>query len=155
MDTLTHAAAARPATARLRRSHRRGNAGPSLSMDRHWRMRAACFKVPTGTFFAPYGSTAEDEALRICRDCPVRTECLAFALDERIPYGIFGGTTPVWRRQLLARRPQVDSWNDLLGRARANHERLYRRSTSARTRVGQAPYLFAPVLGTNRHQPDT
>ena len=53
-------------------------------------------------------------ASRICAGCPVRTECLAEALDDRIEWGVWGGMTERQRRQLLRRRPQVVSWRRLL-----------------------------------------
>ncbi|MGW8953953.1 WhiB family transcriptional regulator [Streptomyces sp. NPDC055709] len=87
--------------------------------DRHWRQRGACTGKDTNLFFAEHRSSGQEEALRICESCPVRTECLAYALDERFPYGIFGGTTPTWRRDLLRRRPHITSWRGLLYRAKA------------------------------------
>jgi WhiB family redox-sensing transcriptional regulator len=43
-------------------------------------------------------------AKAFCRVCPSREPCLAFALatDQRL--GVWGGTTPEERRQLLGRR---------------------------------------------------
>ena len=49
-----------------------------------------------------------------CRACPVRTECLAHALDERIEFGVWGGATERERRALLRSRPDVRSWAELL-----------------------------------------
>jgi WhiB family redox-sensing transcriptional regulator len=49
-------------------------------------------------------------AKRICRGCPVRNECLADALDNRIEFGVWGGMTERERRALLRRHPQVTSW---------------------------------------------
>ncbi len=65
----------------------------------------------------------QHEAKRLCRACPVRTECLAEALDERIEFGVWGGMTERERRALLRRRPNVVSWRDLLETARAEHLR--------------------------------
>jgi WhiB family redox-sensing transcriptional regulator len=56
--------------------------------------------------------------------CPVRTECLADALDNRIEFGVWGGMTERERRSLLRRRPSVASWSRLLETARAEHQRL-------------------------------
>ena len=53
-------------------------------------------------------------AAQVCNDCPVRTDCLAEALDHRIEYGIWGGTTERERRALLRRRPYVSSWKAVL-----------------------------------------
>jgi WhiB family redox-sensing transcriptional regulator len=54
--------------------------------------------------------------------CPVRTECLADALDNRIEFGIWGGMTERERRALLRRRPQVISWRELLESARRAYD---------------------------------
>jgi WhiB family redox-sensing transcriptional regulator len=40
-----------------------------------------------------------------CLRCPVRHECLTWALTEREEYGIWGGCTPKQRRRIL-RRPR-------------------------------------------------
>ncbi|WP_262009241.1 WhiB family transcriptional regulator [Streptomyces sp. FIT100] len=103
--------------------------------DRHWRQHGACAGSDTNLFFADNRSCGQEEALEICASCPVRTECLAYALDERFPYGIFGGTTPAWRRDLLHRRPHVTSWRGLLLRARAEHMNRPHRTTTPVTRT--------------------
>jgi WhiB family redox-sensing transcriptional regulator len=50
--------------------------------------------------------------------CPVRTECLADALDHRVEFGVWGGMTERERRALLRRRPDVMSWRSLLDAAK-------------------------------------
>ena len=77
-----------------------------------WRHRAACIDAPPNLFVdaadgdqpsqEPYFPTAKH--LRYCDPCPVRTECLAYALDTRQDYGIWGGLSSYQRRQL--RRPR-------------------------------------------------
>lgn len=94
---------------------------PIDDWDYYWRQRGACTKVDRELFFLSKGSTDQNKAMRACFTCRVRTECLAHALDERIAEGIFGGTTPHWRRELLLRRPQVKSWRSLLITARAEY----------------------------------
>jgi WhiB family redox-sensing transcriptional regulator len=56
--------------------------------------------------------------------CPVRTECLADALDNRVEFGVWGGMTERERRALLKRRPDVRSWRTLLETARREHLQL-------------------------------
>ena len=46
--------------------------------------------------------------------CPVRFDCLAEALDNRIEWGVWGGMTERERRQLLRQRPDVESWRSVL-----------------------------------------
>ena len=61
------------------------------------------------------------EARAFCRTGPLRTACLAHALDQRIEVGVWGGTTERERRALLRSRPHVTSWAALLLAAREAH----------------------------------
>jgi WhiB family redox-sensing transcriptional regulator len=67
---------------------------------------------------------AQNRAKAVCMSCPVRTECLADALDNRIEFGVWGGMTERERRALLRRRPNVASWSRLLETARIEHQRV-------------------------------
>lgn len=51
-------------------------------------------------YFGEAASTRQ--ALRICEDCPVRTDCLATALGVPMhsDFGVWGGTT-AWERKRL------------------------------------------------------
>ncbi|MEU3795814.1 WhiB family transcriptional regulator [Streptomyces fructofermentans] len=84
-------------------------------MSNHWITRAACRGLPPNLMFATGGG--QQKSKRICEHCLVRTECLAFALDERIEHGVWGGMTDRERRALLHRRPTVTSWSAALGAA--------------------------------------
>lgn len=57
---------------------------------------------------------AQNRAKVVCATCPVRTECLADALDNKVEYGVWGGMTERERRALLRRRPEVRSWRQVL-----------------------------------------
>ena len=83
--------------------------------------RALCRAIDPDALFVQ--GAAQNRAKLICKGCPVRTECLAEALDERIEFGVWGGMTERERRALLRRRPDVTSWTDLLMAARARYER--------------------------------
>lgn len=61
----------------------------------------------------------QKRAKAICMGCPVRAECLAEALDNRIEWGVWGGMTERERRQLLRQRPDVQSWAAVLEAAAA------------------------------------
>ena len=61
-------------------------------------------------------ATEQKRARLICVGCPVRPECLAEALDNRIEWGVWGGMTERERRQLLRQRGDVTSWAQLLVR---------------------------------------
>ena len=86
-----------------------------------WTTRAACKGTDPDELFVQ--GAAQNRAKLICRGCPVRTECLADALDNGIEFGVWGGMTERERRALLRRRPDVTSWRDLLERARDQYER--------------------------------
>lgn len=42
-------------------------------------------------------------AIRYCKSCSHINECLGYALDQNIQYGVWGGMTSPERRQLLQR----------------------------------------------------
>jgi WhiB family redox-sensing transcriptional regulator len=65
----------------------------------------------------------QHKAKVICQACPVRTECLAEALDNRMEWGVWGGLTERERRAILRKRPNVTSWRQLLETAMVEHER--------------------------------
>jgi hypothetical protein len=44
----------------------------------------------------------------LCLSCPVRTACLAWALDKPEPYGVWGGLDEKERAELLGGRPKPD-----------------------------------------------
>jgi WhiB family transcriptional regulator, redox-sensing transcriptional regulator len=68
-----------------------------------WTDRAACRGTDTEIFF-PANPDEEAEALSICATCPVRAQCLDYAVRNRETYGIWGGTTPEQRRRIRRER---------------------------------------------------
>jgi WhiB family redox-sensing transcriptional regulator len=85
----------------------------------NWRRAARCRTADAESLFVT--GARQREARQFCRACPVRTECLAHALDHRIEFGVWGGMTERERRALLRARPQVRSWAELLFQARTAH----------------------------------
>jgi WhiB family redox-sensing transcriptional regulator len=84
-----------------------------------WRVNASCREQdPDGLFVR---GKEQRKAKMVCVACPVRTECLAEALDGRIEFGVWGGMTERERRALLRRRPDVTSWMELLEAAKREH----------------------------------
>jgi WhiB family redox-sensing transcriptional regulator len=73
-----------------------------------WPSMAACRNGDPDALFVQ--GAEQNVAKRICRGCPVRYECLADALDNRIEFGVWGGMTERERRALLRRHPRVTSW---------------------------------------------
>ncbi|MEQ3552150.1 WhiB family transcriptional regulator [Pseudonocardia nematodicida] len=85
----------------------------------NWRVAARCRTQNAEDLFVT--GARQREARDFCFSCPVRTECLAHALDQEIEFGVWGGLTERERRALLRRRPDVADWAGLLGRARTDH----------------------------------
>lgn len=54
-----------------------------------WVDRASCTETAPETFFRPHGHQAT-KARQVCARCPVRDDCLAYALDANEQYGIWG-----------------------------------------------------------------
>ena len=83
-----------------------------------WRDDAACRHADPDLFF-PIGATGPalrqiSEAKRICRACPARTPCLAWALENGVTDGVWGATTPDERRAIrtLPRRTTTSREDD-------------------------------------------
>jgi WhiB family redox-sensing transcriptional regulator len=68
-----------------------------------WRDDAACRGADLELFF-PISDEAAGPAKSICASCPVRDDCLEWALSSRQEDGVFGGMTPSERRRLRRRR---------------------------------------------------
>ena len=72
-----------------------------------WQHRGACRDRDSSQFFHPDGERGasrgrrELAAKQVCRRCPVRAQCAAYALATREPYGVWGGFTEHERLQLL------------------------------------------------------
>jgi WhiB family transcriptional regulator, redox-sensing transcriptional regulator len=92
---------------------------PAISPDEDWTAHDACLTIDPDELFV---RGAEQNRAKVrCLACPVRTECLADALDNRTEFGVWGGMTERERRALLRRRPDVTSWRELLEKARREH----------------------------------
>ena len=74
-----------------------------------WEEQARCRRYDPEMFFAPR-ARAERKAKTICGRCPVRLDCLAFALHSRVEFGIWGGTNAKERKVLLRRSPETTDW---------------------------------------------
>lgn len=66
-------------------------------------MRALCLQADRELFFPPRGVSCP-EAVRVCRGCPVRVECLTEALATGEQYGIRAGLSERQRRRLVRGR---------------------------------------------------
>lgn len=94
--------------------------------DGAWRQKAACANSDTEKFFPRKGKEAQTQlvisaARLVCASCPVRKECLEFAVRNSIFYGIWGGLTKEERKKVKDgdyTRATRNSPNILLGALR-------------------------------------
>jgi WhiB family redox-sensing transcriptional regulator len=72
-----------------------------------WLSEARCHDRETEIFFVRGASKAR-RAQNICDHCTVRDECLEYAMEQDIEFGVWGGLTERQRRS-LGRRLNVTS----------------------------------------------
>ena len=84
-----------------------GSPGPDLSLidpsGWDWQDQGLCAETDPALFHPADGIHAEP-ALRICAACPVRAECLQWALANDEEWGVWGGTTERERQRIRAGR---------------------------------------------------
>ena len=83
-----------------------------------WAPRAACKQAQPDQLFVR--GAAQNKAKQLCAGCPVKTECLAEALDNQIEWGVWGGMTERERRALIRSKPGA-SWRAVLMAAKNSH----------------------------------
>lgn len=71
-----------------------------------WTNRALCSQTDPEAFFPERGGSTR-EAKRICARCEVVAECLAYALETREAYGVWGGRTERERRRLARQQREA------------------------------------------------
>ena len=71
-----------------------------------WMIHARCRGVSPTEFF-PSDGLGVEAAQRVCVSCPVRLECLEYALVNRIEHGVWGGASERERRRILRRRREL------------------------------------------------
>ena len=77
-----------------------------------WRDSAACKGVEVQVFIpntknGKLGRNTYTKARTFCDVCSVQKQCLMYALDEDIEFGMYGGTVPKERRILKNRQVAV------------------------------------------------
>lgn len=79
-----------------------GRGQPGRAKDRAWRADAACRGNTDDWYPAQGDSVTAARARKVCNGCPVRLDCLVYAIVTNEPFGIFGGCTERERRHLRA-----------------------------------------------------
>lgn len=72
-----------------------------------WQDRALCAQVGFDIFFPEKGGSTH-EAKQVCGSCPVRDECLEYALAENVSHGVWGGLSAPQREELRRQRFEGD-----------------------------------------------
>lgn len=76
-----------------------------MDNDMAWQTRARCRGIDPDLFFPGRDDIVEAElAKAVCIGCPVRDECLEYALDNGIREGVWGGVGERSRRLMRRRR---------------------------------------------------
>lgn len=64
-----------------------------------WQTQARCAHVEDPDIFYPERGQSVRAARELCFKCPVRQQCLEFAVEERIDYGVWGGMSKRERKR--------------------------------------------------------
>lgn len=67
--------------------------------DVAWMGQAACKGVDASLMFPARGES-DKEAKALCAGCPVRAQCLGYAMNRNHIVGVWGGTSERERRQI-------------------------------------------------------
>jgi WhiB family redox-sensing transcriptional regulator len=104
-----------------------------LLSDTAWMDRASCHDTPQDVFFpeigrgrARGGRKAQEVLSRakgICAFCPVKADCLNYALEHRIEDGIWGGASEEERRAMRRQASTTPIRHGTNGGYRRHHER--------------------------------
>ena len=90
-----------------------GDAAPAGRADQDWRAYALCARSNPELWFA-VGALEHKYAKKVCRECPVRNECLAYAMEAPIDHGIWGGMTERERRRYRRLAGAQGDWRSAL-----------------------------------------
>lgn len=76
-----------------------------------WQLQAACRGPQSEVFFPPSQSERKHDRLErerrakaICGICPVRSDCLSYAMEIRESHGIWGGLSESERKSMMERQ---------------------------------------------------
>lgn len=70
--------------------------------DADWTDDARCRGLDPDQFFVR-GASQSRKAIKVCQRCTVQQDCLQYALDHQIDFGVWGGLTERQRRAVRRR----------------------------------------------------
>lgn len=94
-----HAGTPYAVTAGPRVTTTRGSLFESLPPQPEWMKDAVCASTDPESFFPERGGSPRD-AKKFCLSCPVRAQCLAYAMGRDERFGVWGGLSERERRRL-------------------------------------------------------
>ena len=65
-----------------------------------WMQKGKCRGLQTDIFYSEQGRRSINTAKAICSECPIRQQCLDYAMRNQELYGIWGGHTEIERKKL-------------------------------------------------------
>lgn len=77
-----------------------------IKRDQDWRENASCLGLDTNRFIRDDDLRGKSqlaiykESIEVCKQCEVRSECLAFAVEHAMVEGVWGGLIPSQRKGL-------------------------------------------------------
>jgi WhiB family transcriptional regulator, redox-sensing transcriptional regulator len=98
--------------------------------DLSWRPQGACHDLDPATFFPSRGDSLRP-AMNVCQACPVKAECLEWALHHE-NFGVWGGQSERARRTMRRKRgislklPQLATYGGGCGTAAGARAHYYR-----------------------------
>lgn len=76
-----------------------------------WRQKAKCRGLDPSLFFPERGDNATlSQAKKICRDCPVKLDCLQYAVENREEFGVWGEMTVKGFRKVRRQVEATGEW---------------------------------------------
>lgn len=82
--------------------------GATSPADVEWQDSALCAQTDPEAFHPEKGGSTK-EAKRVCQACEVKDECLEYALEHNMRFGIWGGLSERERRRLQKSREEASS----------------------------------------------
>lgn len=79
----------------------------NIAPPEKWVEEAICPQVGDWDLWFPEGGTNPRDARKVCLQCPVRADCLEWAIRTGQPYGVYGGFTDGERKSLLRGRNPI------------------------------------------------
>lgn len=71
-----------------------------------WHGDARCADIPDADIFFPERGASTTKAKAICNGCTVKAECLQYAVDNKMDFGLWGGMGAKQRRMMWSDEPK-------------------------------------------------